>query len=189
MTRRAPCSRTHRRGPRRGLAVVACLTVALTGAAPMAATAASVDKRDLFGWLERVELGKSRLEMEAKLDTGADVSSLHTERIRHFRRNGRRWVEFRVRDAESGRVVRFRKRVLRTARIKQHEGGPQRRSVIELELCLGEHMRRIEINLTDRSEFTTPVLLGREALEGIAVVDPAETFTSLPDCPPEEEAG
>ncbi len=67
-------------------------------------------------------------------------------------------------------------------RIKRHEGESQRRSVVELSVCLGDHRRKVEFSLIDRSQFDYPVLLGRSALAGIAVVDPAETFLSQPGC-------
>ncbi len=40
----------------------------------------------------------------------------------------------------------------------------------------------IEVSLVDRSGFSFPVLLGRNALEGLAVVDSELEFTSQPVC-------
>ena len=139
-------------------------------------------EKDIFGWAEEVLVGSSKLELEAKLDTGADTSSLHATGIRSYRRAGEFWVEFLVADEDSGRRVRFRKPLVRVARIKEHDGEPQQRPVVEVEICLGDHLLEVETSLTDRSEFLYPVLLGRNALEGLAVVDPGLTQTRAPEC-------
>lgn len=144
-------------------------------------------KKEILGWVEHVRVGKSRLELTAKLDTGADTSSLDATRIRRFRgKDGNRWVEFRVEDS-TGRRVRFKKPLVRTAYIKEHKGPSQKRSVVLMEICLGEYLQEVEVTLVDRSDFAYPVLLGRNALEGLAVIDPALTLTREPRCPIEEK--
>jgi hypothetical protein len=158
-------------------------TVAATAAlALVAARPLSADSKDLLGWLEMVEVGESRLTMKAKLDTGADTSSLDATRIRRYRSSGRTWVEFRVESEGGDRKVTFRRPVVRMVRIKEHDGEHQRRPVVEVEICLGTHWKRVQVSLIDRSEFTYPLLLGRRALEGLAVVDPELSYTREPGC-------
>ncbi len=153
----------------------------------LAAPAAAAGDKDLLGWAERVLVGRSQLVLRAKLDTGADTSSLSATRIRRYRRGSERWVEFTVVDETSGRRVRFKRPLLRRVRIKEHDGSGQSRPVVKVEICLGDHQRRVEVSLVDRSNFDYPMLLGRRALEGIAVVDPELRFTTRPDCPPSED--
>jgi hypothetical protein len=149
---------------------------------------ATSTKKEILGWIEKVQVGKSRLELTAKLDTGADTSSLDASRIRRFRgKDGERWVEFRVGEKTTGRRIRFKKPLVRTAYIKEHKGPSQRRSVVLMEICLGEYLQEVEVTLVDRSGFAYPVLLGRNALEGLAIIDPALTLTTEPRCPVEEE--
>jgi hypothetical protein len=50
-----------------------------------AACPARAAEKDIFGWVERVWVGESQLDLEAKLDTGADTSSLHASKIRRYR--------------------------------------------------------------------------------------------------------
>ena len=140
-------------------------------------------RKDIFGWAEEVEIGTSRLKMKAKLDTGADTSSLDASKIRRFRsKNGDRWIEFLVKDKDSGRRIRYKKRLIRYANIKEHEGPSQRRPVVELEVCLGDHRKVVQVSLVDRSGCQFPMLLGRNALENIALVDSSESFTTRPAC-------
>lgn len=160
----------------------ACLFLMLSSVRPATST-----KKEILGWVEHVKVGKSRLELTAKLDTGADTSSLDATKIRRFKgRDGQRWVEFLVEEEKTGRRVRFKKRRVRTAYIKEHKGPSQKRSVVLMEICLGEYLQEVEVTLVDRSGFIHPVLLGRNALEGLAVVDPAMTMTKEPRCPDEE---
>ena len=59
-----------------------------------------------------------------------------------------------------------------------------KRPVVDLELCLGDVKRTVEVNLVDRSSFNYPLLVGSKALrEFKAAVNPAKKFTAgKPDC-------
>ena len=137
---------------------------------------------EIFGWAEPVILEEAGYRLDAKLDTGADTSSLDAIDIKRFRRKGVSWVRFTVEDHDEGDTVRLERPLLRRVRIKRHDGDSQRRSVISLTVCLGDHRREVEFSLIDRSQFDYPVLLGRSALAGIAVVDPDVVDLSEPDC-------
>lgn len=153
-----------------------------------ALTPAEAGKKDIFGWVEHVLVGESHLDLMAKLDTGADTSSMHASKIRRYRSSSRQlWVEFRLTDQSANRTIRFKKKLVRYAYIKEHEGPSQKRPVVNLTICLGDHEKEIEVSLVDRSGFQYPVLLGRNALEGHVVVDPELRFTSKPSCSPKEK--
>ena len=154
---------------------ISALVLALAGSA-------AASEPDVFGWAEPVVLEEAGFRLEAKLDTGADTSSLDAIDIRRFRRKGKSWVRFTVEDHEEGDTVRLERPLLRRVRIKRHDGDSQRRSVVSLTVCLGGHRRKVEFSLIDRSQFDYPVLLGRSALTGIAVVDPQVVNLSEPDC-------
>ena len=149
---------------------------------------AGVAEKDIFGWAEHVLVGRSQLEMEAKLDTGADTSSIDASNIRRYRNEKKKlWVEFRLTDDDSGRSIRYKKRLVRYAYIKKHDGPSQKRPVVKMVVCLGDHPMKIEVSLVDRSGFAFPVLLGRNALEGLAVVDSELEYTADPTCPAAED--
>jgi hypothetical protein len=53
------------------------------------------------------------------------------------------------------------------------------RPVIELDICMGTALRSIEVNLTDRSAFQYPLLIGSEALKRFdALVDPSLKYAA-----------
>lgn len=140
--------------------------------------------KDIFGYVEWVEVGRHEIELKAKLDTGAATSSLDAQDIRRLirRSTGERFVEFTLHDVDSGETIRLKRPLVRLVRIKQHDGSHQVRPVVAVDLCLGDHRDSVEVSLIDRSEFLYPMLLGRSALEGRVVVDPELTFTRPPAC-------
>ena len=170
---------------RTGLWSILGAILVLVVGSPIEAGAA---EKDIFGWTEHVLVGRSQLAMEAKLDTGADTSSIDASKIRRYRNENKKlWIEFRLTDDDSGRSIRYKKRLVRYAYIKKHDGPSQKRPVVKMALCLGDHPMEIEVSLVDRSGFAFPVLLGRNALEGLAVVDSELEFTADPTCPSEED--
>ncbi len=147
-----------------------------------AADAAGNDDKTIVGWLEHVVVSQAGLILEAKLDTGADTSSLHAENINRFSRDGQRMVRFDVLDTETGKLVQLERPLARMVRIREHRGDYQRRPVVRMWICVGTKKKRIEVNLVDRSAFNYPFLLGRSAMEGDIVIDPARSFTTSAQC-------
>ena len=151
---------------------------------PALTTSAWSDPIDLqiLGWIENAQLPDPGLELKAKLDTGAETSSLDARVLKKFRKAGKRWVRFAVIDRESGEeFVMVRERV-RTIGVVQHDGSRQTRPVVMLEICIAGQLLNTEVSLIDRSEFNYPLLLGRSALASFALVDAGSTFLSQPDC-------
>lgn len=158
------------------------LATLLWGALVSVGAAAGHREAGMLGYVERVRLPDPGIVVEAKLDTGAKTSSLSAQIIKKFRRDGRRWVRFRLIDPDSGQshiIVRER---VRTVAIIQHDGERQIRPVVRMPLCIAGHRIETEVSLIDRSEFSYPLLLGRNTLAPIALVDPGTTHLSEPDC-------
>jgi hypothetical protein len=145
----------------------------------------AAEKPAVAGWIENTRLLPSGLEIEAKLDSGAENSSLHIEKERYFRRDGKRWVRFTV-QGESGRRVAFERRVRRYASIKRHNGGSDTRAVVEIKICLGSVVKQVEVNLVDRSRFDYELLVGRSFLAGDFLIDTSTTHLHALDCGEEE---
>jgi len=135
------------------------------------------------GGIERVKLGADGVVVAAKLDTGADTSSLRVENIRREKRVDGDWVAFEV-VSVSGETVRFEQKVVRTARIKRDGGPAARRPTVVIGICLGDVYQLTEVNLADRDRFKYPMLLGRSFLVNRFTVDPARSYTVEPGCKP-----
>lgn len=150
-------------------------------AAALWASVAAAEQPAVVGWLEPVRLGNGGPVVPAKLDTGADTSSLHASGITWIRRDGGDWVAFDVVGADD-RKVRLERRVERIARVKKASGGVQERPTVLLGVCLGNTYRVTEVNLTDRTGFKVPFLVGRSFLAERFAVDAARTNTVAPAC-------
>lgn len=140
----------------------------------------------IAGWVEKISLGGQPLTLKAKLDTGAKTSSIHAINIEPFMHEGKRWVKFDLllKDVDDEQhTLHMEKPRSRRVRIKNNDGEHDPRSVVELEICFDGRKHLAEFTLADRSEYIYDVLLGREFLQGIAVVDPESTFLTQANCP------
>lgn len=141
----------------------------------------------VLGYIEDVAVGNRALAMTAKLDTGADTSSVHAYNVKVYNRSERdHWVKFRL-IGKDGRAIRYDQNVIRFAQIKTKTGGLIRRPVIRLPLCVGGQWGRAEINLADRGDFEYEILIGREFLANRVLVDSGRTFVSDEECEPSDE--
>ncbi len=136
--------------------------------------------KSIFGWIERVKLMDSELVMEAKLDTGADTSSINAPAPEGFDKDGEEWVRFEITDAD-GDSHTFERPVERTVRIRS-AAGTTRRYVVRMDMCLGHIRRTAEINLADREDLSYQMLIGRNFMEGHVLVDSGPKFTMDPSC-------
>jgi hypothetical protein len=146
----------------------------------------AMDKK-IVGWVERVRLQPANILLEAKLDTGAEYSSLDATNITDFSRNGEKWVRFDLND-HHGKTVTLESKLIRQAPIKRHYGKKQRRPVIRLGVCVGPICQETEVNLVDRTGFIYPMLIGRKFMEGRLVIDPAVKHTVEPSCGEQSES-
>ncbi len=142
--------------------------------------------KTILGHVERVIISDQGFSLKARLDTGAETTSLDAHNIRRFRRGDARYVRFEVIDPDSGEFVTLERPLLRNVRIRQHSGQAMRRPVVKMWLCIGPLVHEVEVNLTPRSEFLYPLLIGRSAMRGTIVVDPELSFTHRPECDPKD---
>lgn len=141
----------------------------------------------ILGWVENARLPDPGLELKAKLDTGAETSSLDARVLKKFRKDGKRWVRFVVVDRDKGEEFVIVRERVRTIGVVQHDGSRQTRPVVMLEVCIAGQSLKTEVSLIDRSEFNYPLLLGRNALASFALVDASNTFLSEHGCEPPEQ--
>ncbi|MCW8328421.1 RimK/LysX family protein [Photobacterium sp. SDRW27] len=145
----------------------------------------------------------------AKIDTGADSTSIHAENIKITATDpifadlsGDELLkaiadEFdaltstKLRDREdktdimvsfdlihpySGETVAMTLPLFRLALIKSRGEGHLHRPVVELDLQIANQTVRTEVNLTDRSRFSYPILVGKTFLRNTAWVDAGYDF-------------
>lgn len=139
----------------------------------------------LYGRYEYIGLPQIGQTLKAKMDTGAMTASLSSKDIQRFRRDGEEWVRFRLATASADDTL-FERPLARISEIKSRaeEQGSASRPVVDLEICLGGEARTVEVNLTDRSHFDYPLLIGASALrEFDAAINPAQRYIAArPQC-------
>lgn len=144
------------------------------------ATLAKDRELAIYGWLEEATLGSGELTIRAKLDTGADNSSLNAPDYEIFDKDDEEWVRFTVTNQDDMEYT-FEKKIVREARIRS-ASGTNRRPVVKMDVCVGEVLRSVEVNLADRSDLSYQMLIGRSYLKDRILVDSGEEFSRDPDC-------
>lgn len=131
----------------------------------------SITPTTILGSVETVQLPPITFPLEARIDTGADLSSLDARNIREFGEK-EQWVSFEVEDRHSGERLPMTLPIVRHMEIKRHNRtNNQCRPVVRLPVALGEITFTTEFTLIDRSNLHYPVLIGRQDLQNRALVD------------------
>lgn len=144
--------------------------------APVAPALVESEEKLRVGGLERIRIEPPGAVLTARIDTGAKYSSLSAENLVYFERDGDDWVRFGIR-ADDGRVKTLERQVQRHVRvIQQSDPEGSRRPMVYLRLRLGEVLGNFEFNLTDRSHLRYPVILGRQFLADLILVDVGQEF-------------
>ena len=125
----------------------------------------------IIGEVEPVYLKDIKSVFYARIDTGAETSSVDASNIKEFERDGESWVSFDIVNRETGEKKTFEKKIVRKTTIKRQQGEDERRIVVNMEIKIGNQLFTKEFNLGNREKFNYQVLIGRNILNGLAVVD------------------
>lgn len=152
----------------------------------------AAEEKNVYGLNEKALLPELQLVLPAKLDTGAETASLSAKNIEIFKRDGSPWVRFQLAVDGKHEAKTLVRPLVRISHIKRRAGDMApgeteaytQRPVIAMDVCMGDNLHNIEVNLTDRTSFEYPFLLGSEALKKFdALVDPSERFSAgSPSC-------
>ncbi len=131
------------------------------------------------GWREWLVLpGLAIPAIKAKVDTGARTSALHTFFTERYRRKGKSYVRFGVHPLQRRRDLAVTCiAVLVDQRVVRDSGGHrEERWVIETPIRLGDDEWSAEVTLTNRDSMLFRMLLGRTAMKGRLLVNPAASY-------------
>ncbi len=128
---------------------------------------ASIDSK-LIGNLEEVQFGENKdLQFNAKIDTGAESSSIHAENIKTFSKmeNGQSvlYVRFQTRD-ENFQTRIYTRPVVKVGEVKSALGTSQRFFIRE-KIWIGNAYHYVNVNLADRSHLKRKFLVGKNILD------------------------
>ncbi len=138
-----------------------------------------------YGFVEKATLVDKELTLSAKLDTGAKSASLNASNITEMDVDGVPYLRFTVPSKEKSYIFECRYIGKVKIKVRANEANPGalavtpiKRPVVLLNIQLGNQIKAIRVNLTNRKRFIYPLLLGRDAIIAFnGAVDPALTFT------------
>ncbi len=134
------------------------------------------DGKLILGESEWVYVEEANGAFQSRVDTGAATSSISATDITVFEREGKRWVKFKM-PLDNGKSLDIEAPFVRYVKIKQASAnGSDRRPVVRLTMQLGSLTEKAEFSLKDRSDMDFSLLLGREFIKDVAVVDVAREF-------------
>jgi len=131
-------------------------------------------KKRIIGEYEDISLPEWGIRrMRARVDTGASISAIHVENIcllPHNRASFDVVIGWKKTQKKKVHVVAH---VRRLKRIRPTTGESKFRWIVTTKIVLGSQSKQIELGLADRGKMTFRMLLGRAALRGDFLVDPA----------------
>ena len=139
----------------------------------------------IIGWQERVDLPLLGLTgLKAKIDTGALTSALHASDVQTFARDGVDWVRFHTRFDDDARDTDVETPIYDRRAIKNTSGVPEERIIIRTKFRIDTHLWRIDLSLTERTEMSFLMIVGRTALRRHPiVVHPGKRYLTSPTAP------
>ncbi len=139
-------------------------------------TDAAIGTPRVLGETEYLFIQEAGVSYDSRIDTGATTCSIHVEDLTPFERDGESWVKFHLVGEKEDQKIEVEKPVSRVVKIKRHGTESQERYVVLLGVKLGEEIVQTEFSLTDRGDYTYPLLVGRNLLRGVAVVDVSKSY-------------
>jgi hypothetical protein len=136
-----------------------------------------LNEKVIVGVVESIDLPELGLtQINTRIDTGAQTSALHVDHIVVHKAEKRVSFEFHPDFHDIDKTIRCNAPIHDRRWIKSSNGERERRYVIKASALMSTIVWDIELTLTDRSSMTHLMLLGREALSGVFIVDPGAEF-------------
>ena len=129
------------------------------------------DGKMILGETEWMYVEEANGNFLSRIDTGATTSSLSAQDVTVFEREGRRWVKFNI-PVNNNKLASVEAPFVKYIRIRQ-ANGLEDRPIVRMTVRMGAVTEKADFSLTDRSNMDFPVLVGREFIKDIAVVDVA----------------
>lgn len=140
----------------------------------------------LIGITDRIDIPDAEIfALPCKIDTGADSSAIHCERVKIKEIKGQEFLSFRLLDKKhplyNGKE--FLTANFKEKKVKSSFGDYEFRYQVKLRISLFGQSFNAVFNLSNRKEMKYPVLLGRRFLKNRFLVDVSMrdlSFTGVP---------
>ena len=150
-----------------------------------AKTAPIIDKQ-IVGLREQALVAGLDIVMQARISTGVSNSVLDARNIQLFERNGEEWVRFTVYNPTTKEPHVLERKRVRFQTVTSAAGTTNdRRPVVEMRFTIGKLSQKGDFVLADRSSSEYPLLVGRNLLRDVMLVD--VSGNNLAPLPPKDE--
>jgi hypothetical protein len=130
--------------------------------------------KDTVGRVEWVGIANEGIRVKARVDTGAQTSSLHAMNIKEEIIDGIVHVRFETYDDQDNKFILIRP-LLHQRKVRSTTGKSER-YVIREKIRIGEREHTINVNLHNRSKLKYRFLVGRNLLLGKYKVDVSQSY-------------
>ncbi len=133
----------------------------------------------IIGWREWCSLPQLNIPaIKVKIDTGARTSALHAFNIYLKAKKNIKYVHFSVYplQGDKSHARECKSALIDHRSITSSNGHREYRYIIVTELRLGNQTKEIELSLSNRDPLKFRMLLGREALNALALIDTTRSY-------------
>lgn len=124
----------------------------------------------VIGEVEPIYFSPMKAPFSARIDTGAETSSVGVSNMKPFERDGEKWIAFDLVNKDTSETHHFEKKIHRNTVIKRALK-KEERPVVIMDVTFGGETIQTEFTLADRESFEYQALVGRNILTGRALVD------------------
>ena len=116
--------------------------------------------------------------IKARVDSGAKTSSIQATNAKVVGRGGQEYVKFEINPIQDNRSINIQceAKLVDRRTVRSSSGIAEERFVIKTPVTIGADTFDIELTLANRDTMEFRMLLGREALNGRYMVNPADSF-------------
>lgn len=125
----------------------------------------------IVGGVETLYITPMQMPFQARMDTGAETSSIDVDNLRPFERDGEKWVSFDITNRKNGEKHHFEKPIKRRTSIVR-VGTHEERYVVNMSIKMGDEVIKSDFTLAKRDKFNYQVLIGRNIINGRFIIDP-----------------
>ena len=125
----------------------------------------------IAGGIETLYVSPIKMPFQARMDTGAETSSIDAKNLQPFERDGEKWISFDVINRKNGESYHFEKPIKRKTKIVRIED-KEHRYVVNMNIKMGNELITAEFTLADREKFDYQILIGRNIINGRYIIDP-----------------
>nr|AAP70376.1 Uvs110 [uncultured bacterium] len=127
--------------------------------------------KQIVGLREQALIAGLNIVMQARISTNVANSVVDARNIQMFERNGEEWVRFTIYNPETKEPHVLERKRLRFQTVQTANPTPDRRPVVEIRFTIGKLTQKGEFILADRSTSEYPILIGRNLLRDVMLVD------------------